>query len=117
MCRWRTISRRGRAHASARPAGRALKGSPRPGRRGLLELEKPQKEARRVHPGDASSGIEPRRAVAADEVDEAALEGDGDVAAQSGGDPASVRESEGLAGSRLGLGLESRTAHQPDGEV
>src|SRR5437867_7929157 len=82
----------------------------RPGNAGLrgwrlLELEEPEEEAGGGDPGDVVLRVEHRTHLRVDGVDEAALEGDGDVAVQLGGDLALVQQSERLAGAGLGLGL------------
>src|SRR5437762_2674002 len=91
----------------------------RPGNGGLrgwrlLELQEPEEEAGGGDPGHVVLGGKHRTVLG---VDEAALEGDGDVAVQFGGDLALVQQSEGLPGASLRFGLEPRAAHQRDGEV
>src|SRR5439155_12873439 len=94
----------------------------RPGNGGLrgwrlLELQEPEEEAGGGDPGHVVLRVEHRTGPRGDCVDEAALEGDGDVAVQFGGDLALVQQSEGLPGAALRFGLEPRAAHQRDGEV
>src|SRR5437773_4460556 len=91
----------------------------RPGNGGLrgwrlFELQEPEEEAGGGDPRHVVLRVEHRSGLG---VDETALEGDGDIAVQSGGDLALIQQSEGLAGAGLRFGLESRAAHQRDGEV
>src|SRR2546428_7220187 len=93
---------------------------PRPGNAGsrgrrLLELEQPEEEAGGCDPGHVVLRVEHRTGVGVEGVDETAFQGDGDVAVQFGGDLALVQQSEGLPGTGLGFGLETRAAHQRDG--